>query len=658
MACVLWLSLAGSAFATPLDDMLEALPASPADFSLDRAEQLEQQFAAVDAWACEQWWREDQPQEVVATVGRLVEIKAQVDAALEQVLQQRTTLVGASPGEARSERLCSYLRCTAGLIDLSGRVRYRLNDVIQTAAYHLDPHPAQFDRMLDLLIENRVGVGAVVMAFMLSDPPPESGLPGYTAKEKYQALRLINVTQQADLIPTLADYIRAEKNPALVVIAAELLRRLGLPQDPRPGSDPDLPQPPMVARQLAEIIQGIDSRRLSSDLVECRRDLLAWLDQRAKRGIVEDVYRLGSLELHSGDWLLMRNPSPYNLFTDLSPGLFTHVGVVTVEQGSDGIRRFVIVDLPERGASIPATNVDTYLMRTLHYFFLRHQDPEAAQRMGQAAAEMIGNECQFDLNFETSRVAALAGKPLKGSLIHTYCAGFLLICAQHSGRPTEEFFPVSEAPAGGRTVENLAQLGLSIGADFVSPSGALFSPQLEISGRREPMYDPAREVQQAIYDYFAQQMIEQPIAPSPDAWQALRESLASAAKYSPWLARRLAQAGNVNERIDLEAAAKAATVIETLDEIAEGQLAAFVAARQAILMGPLTPELKSRLSGEEIQRIEADQQLHGDLFRAWTGGHLTARQLRIELVVFYVQRGCQQLDERFFSSQSAGEDAS
>jgi hypothetical protein len=49
----------------------------------------------------------------------------------------------------------------------------------------------------------------------------------------------------------------------------------------------------------------------------------------------------------------MRNPSPYNLFTDLSPGLFTHVGVITAETGSDGIRRMVVVDLPERGERMP-----------------------------------------------------------------------------------------------------------------------------------------------------------------------------------------------------------------------------------------------------------------------------------------------------------------
>src|SRR5690606_15936096 len=155
-----------------------------------------------------------------------------------------------------------------------------------------------------------------------------------------------------------------------------------------------------------------------------RQDLLAWLAVRADRGVIGDSYRVGDFEVQAGDWLLMRNPSPYNMFTDIAPGLFTHVGVVATETGSDGKRRFVIVDLPERGERIPATNVDAYLPRTLHFVFLRHRNPAIGEQMGRAAEEMIGNETQFDLTFRTSRVLEMKGKPLKGARIHTYCAGF------------------------------------------------------------------------------------------------------------------------------------------------------------------------------------------------------------------------------------------
>ncbi len=79
---------------------------------------------------------------------------------------------------------------------------------------------------------------------------------------------------------------------------------------------------------------------------------------------------------------------------------------------------------------MPATSVEVYLRRTLHYVFLRHDDPQAARKMGETAAAVIGNPTEFDLNFRTSRVIELKGKPLTGEKICTYCAGLLVpLCA-------------------------------------------------------------------------------------------------------------------------------------------------------------------------------------------------------------------------------------
>ena len=218
--------------------------------------------------------------------------------------------------------------------------------------------------------------------------------------------------------------------------------------------------------------------------------MVAWAAEHDKTGLAGDVYRLGTFEIRPGDWLLMRNPSPYNLFTDLSPGLFTHVGVAAIEKGSDGRRRMVIIDIPESGPEMPATNVDAFLQRTRHFVFLRHPDSETAAQMAQAAASTVGNISQFDLNFRTDRILPLAGEPLAGKKIHTYCAGFLYLCALQTERPRDEFFPLKEGPAEGYTTENLAKFGFSFGEDFISPTGAFFSPTLKLVGRREPMYDP------------------------------------------------------------------------------------------------------------------------------------------------------------------------
>ncbi len=279
--------------------------------------------------------------------------------------------------------------------------------------------------------------------------------------------------------------------------------------------------------------------------------------------------------MQPGDWLLMRNPSPYNLFTDLSPGLFTHVGVVTTETGSDGKRRMVVVDLEERGTKIPAANVETYLDRTLNYVFLRHPDPKVAAKMGDAAAAIIGNPAEFDLNFRTDRIAALKGVPLAGQKINTYCAGLLLLCAEQSDEPQQAFFPITETAAAGFTQANLAKLGLSVGTGFVSPTGALFSPRLEIVGRSEPMYDPQRQIEQAVYDHFAQLMQQKDLHPTDDFFQGLRLKVAEYSKSSPLLATALAATANVGAQMDLVSAAKTAAVIETLDDIATSPAANF-----------------------------------------------------------------------------------
>ena len=432
------------------------------DLSDARNEQLAEAARAVDEWAA---GRNDtasrEPAErVLPAVRELITAKQRVDAALEQALNLRTQFASLPDDESRRQQTRRYLRATAQLIDLSGRLRYTLQDAINTAAYRLDPDSPQMAALPDLLTAERVSVGAVSLAYRLFEPPPDSGAVPYSPDEKYKVLNLIARSRQRDLVPHLAEFVRKEKNPRLVVIGTEAIRRAGLPQKPRPGQDPALPPPPILAEELLEILQRIDPAQLYPALEQNRQQLLAWLTERSQRGVLGDSYGWGDISVRAGDWLLMRNPSPYNLFTDLSPGLFTHVGVVGVETGSDGIRRFVIVDLPERGAQIPATTVDVYLQRTLHFVFLRHADPAIGDKMGSAAVELIGNESLFDMSFQTSRVLALAGKPLKGARIHTYCAGLLLLCAQATGAPGADFFPLRERAAGGNTPANLAHAGL------------------------------------------------------------------------------------------------------------------------------------------------------------------------------------------------------
>ncbi len=222
--------------------------------------------------------------------------------------------------------------------------------------------------------------------------------------------------------------------------------------------------------------------------------------------------------------------------------------------------------------------------------------------------------------------------------------------ALESGKPRDEFFPIAEFAAGGETVENLAQLGLSFGRDFISPTGGLFSPQLEIVGRHEPTYDPRREVEESIYDYFAQRLTAKKLHTSPDLYQALRVKMAEAARHNSLLATAMAAAAGVNPQTDLVSAAKAAAVVETLDEIAYAASGDFLKAQDAIRSAPLDRRAERGLTPAQRSAMATYRQRHPRQFEAWRQGQISRRQLRIELVSYYVAQGKAEIDRRFFAA--------
>jgi len=638
----------------PLTQLEQSVPKTGGQFTQAGTDQL---IAAADQlyeWAVAeglQPWTESQPA-ALARVKQLTATKRRVDELLDEALALRTSFAAMPSGPEREEHARQFLRASSKLIDLSGRLRYTLRDVIDRAAYVVESNDHSLAELIDTLRKEKSTIGLAVLAYLLEDPADPTIRPVPSAIKR-NLLAAIVETRQSDLLPQLAAILSAgHGSPKFRLAVADAIRSLGLPQDPRPGQDADLPPPAITAAQMHTALAKIDRAKLSPESQARLGELLAWSKQRAEKGIVGESIRVAGFDLQEGDWLLMRNPSPYNHFTNLAPGLFTHVGVVTSEMGEDGIRRFVIVEMPEQSARIPATNVDAYLLRTLHYFFVRHNDPQALRDMSAAAGSMIGNESQFDLHFRTDRVLALKGQPLADRTIHTYCAGFLLLCALQTEHDRESFFPLAESAPNENCQQNLAKLGLAIGDDFISPTGALFSADMEIVARRRPMYEPTREIKEAVYDHFAARVIHDTLTPSPTAYQALRERLAGLSKRNAWLARALARANNVSERMDLESAAKAAAVVETLDEFADGSMNQFIAARRAFFAGPLEALPEQGYTAAQIKSIEAYRTRHSDLWQAWIGRRLSPRDLRLALVEYYVEVGKGKLDERFFAEDT------
>ncbi len=653
-ALLLGLSTSAQAAQDPLPRLHAAVPRSAAEVTAERVAQLEQLAPEIDDWFAELilFHNINGHSAGLRQVDYLLAIKQYVDALLERTLALRGDFAAMEPGEARRERLRNYLRTTSVLIDLSGRLRYMLYDALGGVSNQLLAEPEYFDQFVEVLLQRRSAIGAIVVTAGLSElaDAPQRRRSRYSpTATKLKILQLVATTGETEALPAVVAFLQTPGTPAeLKIAAAETIRQIGLPQAPRPGRDPTLPTPPITARELHRLVQAVDARQLSGDRQQQRAALLSWLATRAERGVTDERLRVGNFTVEPGDWLLMRNPSPYNLFTDLAPGLFTHVGVVTSEMGSDGIRRMVLVDLPERGSEMNVTNFDTFVLRTLHYVVLRHEDPAVRAKMAEVARSVIGCPTQFDLNFRTERVEKLKGTPLAGQKIHTYCAGLLLLCAQETTAPREEFFPIPEFPAGGKTEENLAQLGLTFGDKFISPTGALFSPRLQIVGRRQSMYDPTREAEEAVFNHFAESLIDRTLTPSPDLFQTIRLKLAEAGKTNPLLARALAEAAGVNQETDLVSAARTAAVVEALDEIAHRASGEFVYARQALLAGSVEKLAKQGVADENLAAVTAYRQRHADLYQRVTSGQITPRDLRVELLEFYIRQGNRELDERFF----------
>jgi hypothetical protein len=653
IALVVPSSLRGEAKA-PLDSFIAATPTAIEAFSPQQAERLARSAVAVDAWFADaaQLTPGATDEQRLAIALRLSTALDALASARQRTLDLRGKFAAASGDTGRQQRLIGYVATLNTQVDLIARANYTTLVALDEISFELADDAAQFGRLCDVLATSKSQIGAMAVAPLLvervSDSPQQTRFL-LSSEQQLAVLRLIATTTPAESRATLAELVRApDASPTVVVVAAEAIRGIGLPQDAMPGGDRTLPPPEITARELHTILSRVDPARLDSKCAALHKELLAWLDVRRTRGIVgEEMLLLEGRPIQPGDWMLMRNPSPYNLFSDLAPGLFTHVGVVAATTPSDGIRRIVVVDLPERGTQLPATPVDMFVKRTLNYAFLRHDDPAVAAKMGDVATSIVGNPSQFDLNFRIDRVHKLKGQPLAGKKITTYCAGLLWLCAQETGRERAEFFPIPERGAGGKTPANLAKLGLAIGDDFVSPTGPLFSPRLAIAVERTPMYMPAREIEQAVFDHFARGMRERELSPSLDQYQTLRLKLAEAAKKNDMLAKALAKANNVSEEMDLVSAAKAAAVVETLDETAFGASAAFGRAFDAIVY---EDEDGRSLNPEQRQAIDQFRRTHADLYRRWLADQLTSRQLRQALVLYYIDQGRKQLDDRFFGT--------
>src|SRR4029079_7829879 len=209
-------------------------------------------------------------------LARLLDATTSVDRQLDNVLSMRAGFVAITSDATRRENLRNYLRCASKLIELSGRLRYDIFDIIDDTAARFSEQPALRERLIDMLAGRHSSVGAEAMAVELIDAKTEPQQPAVVAAAptpqprvsprrmammaraaasaqpqaevsgpaplslapKLKLARYIAACGTLDSIADLADVIRDEATPPTVLLAsAEAIQALGLPQDPRPRAD-------------------------------------------------------------------------------------------------------------------------------------------------------------------------------------------------------------------------------------------------------------------------------------------------------------------------------------------------------------------------------------------------------------------------------------
>ena len=90
--------------------------------------------------------------------------------------------------------------------------------------------------------------------------------------------------------------------------------------------------------------------------------------------------------------------------------------------------------------------------------------------------------------------------------------------------------------------------------------------------------------------------------------------------------------------------------METLDEVAYGHSKQFMDAYLALTTPNLDGLVEQGYTGEQVKALKQVRQEHAALYRRVSA--MTPRQLRIELVNLYTERGKAEIDRRFFGRKN------
>ena len=190
-----------------------SLPRRASDCDAQRLGQLTAAAARLESQAAAWTWNQEDlsAAQLLETIERLVAARERLERCDHTVVELRSQFATLGASNEHRQTVRDYLAITSAVIDVSGRLRYLLRDAIDNATYALDPTQGDFDKLLDILQEHKVEVGADAMAFMLFDPPSESGLQPFPAAMKKKVIRLMRSVRKPSSVVDLAQFLHSPR---------------------------------------------------------------------------------------------------------------------------------------------------------------------------------------------------------------------------------------------------------------------------------------------------------------------------------------------------------------------------------------------------------------------------------------------------------------
>ncbi len=142
------------------------VPSDMAKFETTLPSQLTAANDAIEQWAVDRatFRSARSSDEALAVIRQLLDAKRRVDRLLDTTIELRTQAAANADPDTGRNHIRSFLRTCSRLIDLSGRLRYLQNDALQQVASRYAATPSDRARMVELLIQYRSSIGAMVCA--------------------------------------------------------------------------------------------------------------------------------------------------------------------------------------------------------------------------------------------------------------------------------------------------------------------------------------------------------------------------------------------------------------------------------------------------------------------------------------------------------------